>query len=88
MHPYSEYLQEFVYTKNRLTQGGKFKDDFRISSWGRLLRKLWIDELPMILNLLKGEIKLVGVRPVSAHYLSLYTSEFQTRRQNYRRDRV
>lgn len=84
MHPYSEYLQEFIYTKNKLSEGGKFKYDFRISSWGRLLRKLWIDELPMILNLIRGEIKLVGVRPVSAHYLSLYSSEFQTRRQKYK----
>ena len=84
MHPYSEFLQEFVYYKNRLTAGGKFKDDFRISSWGRLLRKLWIDELPMLLNLFKGEIKLVGVRPVSNHYLSLYSDDFRQRRIKYK----
>ena len=84
MHPYSEYIQEFVYDKNKLTEGGKFKDDFRISSWGRIFRKLWIDELPMLINLFRGEIKLVGVRPVSNHYLSLYSKEFQERRQKYK----
>jgi lipopolysaccharide/colanic/teichoic acid biosynthesis glycosyltransferase len=84
MHPYSEYIQEFVYDKNKLTEGGKFKDDFRISSWGRIFRKLWIDELPMLINLVRGEIKLVGVRPVSNHYLSLYSKEFQERRQKYK----
>ena len=50
MHPYSEYLQEFVYDKNNLSDGGKFNYDFRISSWGKILRKLWIDELPMLIN--------------------------------------
>jgi len=84
MHPYSEYLQEFVYDKNNLSEGGKFKDDFRVSSWGRILRKLWIDELPMLINLLRGEIKLVGVRPVSSHYLTLYSKEFQALRKKYK----
>ena len=41
------------------------------------MRKLWIDELPMIWNLLRGDIKLVGVRPLSPHYFSLYTPEMQ-----------
>jgi lipopolysaccharide/colanic/teichoic acid biosynthesis glycosyltransferase len=84
MHPYSEFLQDFVYKKNKLSVGGKFKDDFRISSWGRILRKLWIDELPMLINLFRGQIKLVGVRPVSNHYLSLYSQEFQERRIKYK----
>ena len=84
MHPYSEYLQEFIYKKNKLSVSGKFKDDFRISYWGKTLRKFWIDELPMIINLFRGELKLVGVRPVSNHYLSLYSQEFQERRKKYK----
>lgn len=84
MHPYSEYLQEFVYNQNNLSEGGKFKNDFRISSWGKFLRKFWIDELPMFVNLFKREMKLVGVRPVSPHYLSLYSPEFQQRRKKYK----
>ena len=77
MRPYSEYLQEYVFQKNDLKEGGKIKDDFRISPEGKILRKFWIDELPMIFNLLKGEMKLVGVRPLSQHYFSLYTKELQ-----------
>jgi len=84
MHPYSEYLQEFIYDRNKLSEGGKFKDDFRIPGWGRTLRKLWIDELPMLINLVRGEIKLVGVRPVSNHYLGLYSDEFRARREKYK----
>ena len=77
MHPFSEYLQEYVFKKNNLQDGGKIKDDFRISPEGRFLRKFWIDELPMFYNLLKGEMKLFGVRPLSQHYFSLYTKELQ-----------
>ena len=84
MHPYSEYIQEYVFTKNQLQEGGKFKDDFRISTAGRIMRKLWIDELPMLINILSGDLKLVGVRPLSFHYYSLYTKELQERRSKHR----
>ncbi len=77
MHPYSEYIQDYMYEKNNLQNGGKINNDFRITSWGRMFRKLWIDELPMIGNLLKGEMKIVGVRPLSRHYFSLYTEEMK-----------
>lgn len=80
MHAYSEYLQPYIYQKNNLKEGGKFADDFRISSWGRFLRKFWLDELPMLVNIVKGEMKLVGVRPLSPHYFSLYTPEMQALR--------
>ena len=84
MHPYSEYIQEFIYKHNRLQEGGKIKDDFRIPVWGTILRKLWIDELPMIFNWLKGELKLVGARPISAHYLSLYSKKHQGKRKHFK----
>lgn len=80
MHPYAEYLQPFVYEHFNLEEGGKFKSDFRISYWGRIFRKLWIDELPMLINYFKRELKLVGVRPLSSHYLSLYTVELKEKR--------
>jgi lipopolysaccharide/colanic/teichoic acid biosynthesis glycosyltransferase len=82
MHPFSEYLQEYVYNKNQLKEGGKIKNDFRISPEGRIFRKFWIDELPMFINFFKGEMKLVGVRPLSEHFFSLYTKELQTLRIN------
>ena len=84
MHPYSEYLQEYVYKKHSLEKGGKFKDDFRVSTLGKIMRKFWIDELPMLINLLRGDLKIVGVRPLSKHYFSLYTQELQERRIKYK----
>ena len=84
MHPYSEYLQEFIYYNNHLEIGGKFKDDFRIPKWGAVFRKLFLDELPMIVNILKGDLKFVGVRPISKQYLSLYDEEFRKRRCKYK----
>lgn len=84
MHPYSEYIQEFVYDANNLEAGGKLKDDFRVTSWGRVLRKLWIDELPMFINFFKGDLKLVGVRPLSGHFLSLYDESLRLRRVKHK----
>ncbi|GAB1403456.1 hypothetical protein MASR1M74_06340 [Lentimicrobium sp.] len=77
MHPYSEYLQEYIYNNNNLCANGKIKDDYRVTRIGKLARKFWIDELPMLINLMRGELKLVGVRPLSKHYFSLYTPELQ-----------
>lgn len=77
MHPYSEYIQAYIYEKNNLQEGGKFKEDFRINRMGKYMRKMWIDELPMLINVLKGEMKIVGIRPLSEHYFSLYTKELQ-----------
>ncbi len=59
MHPYSEYLQEYILERNGLDKGGKFKGDFRITGWGKILRRYWLDELLMIINLFKGDLKIV-----------------------------
>ncbi len=80
MYPYSEYLQEYIYEHNNLQDGGKFKDDFRISPTGKFIRKMWIDEIPMFFNLLKGDIKIFGVRPLSNQYFGLYPKELQVLR--------
>ncbi|MCR4659099.1 MAG: sugar transferase [Bacteroidales bacterium] len=77
MYSYSEYIQPYVYEQQQLKDGGKVRDDYRINFWGRLLRPIWLDELPMLYNLLRGDIKLVGVRPLSHHYFSLYTPEMR-----------
>lgn len=81
MHPFSEYLQQYVYDQHQLEKGGKFKDDFRVTRWGALMRKLWIDELPMLYNWLRGDLQLVGVRPLSRQYLELYTPEHRALRK-------
>lgn len=80
MHPYSEYLQDFVFQKNDLQDGGKIKNDFRVTNWGKWFRKLWIDELPMFINVFKGQMKIVGVRPLSRHYFNLYPEDLQNLR--------
>ena len=80
MHAYSEYLQEYVYMKNQLQEGGKFSNDFRVTAAGRFMRRFWLDELPMIFNLLQGDMKIVGVRPLSKHYFNLYTDELKAKR--------
>ena len=77
MYSYSEYLQDYMYEHGGLQEGGKFRDDCRINFWGRILRRTFLDELPMTVNLLKGQVKLVGVRPLSRQYFSLYSPEMQ-----------
>ncbi|MCE1156304.1 MAG: sugar transferase, partial [Bacteroidales bacterium] len=84
MYAYSEFLQEYMYKTYDLQDGGKFTKDIRVSSWGRFMRKYFLDELPMVWNILKGEMKLVGVRPLSNQYLSLYTEEVQQLRRQYK----
>ena len=84
MHPYSEYVQDYIYKQYDLQDGGKFRDDFRITSWGAASRKIWLDELPMLINLFKGNMKFVGVRPLSKHYYELYKKELQERRIKYK----
>ena len=84
MHAYSEYLQEYIFQKNHLQEGGKFKNDFRITSEGKFFRKFWIDELPMFINLLRGDMKMVGVRPLSSQYFNLYSKELKEKRSKHK----
>jgi lipopolysaccharide/colanic/teichoic acid biosynthesis glycosyltransferase len=84
MNPYSEYLQNYVYDNYNLKEGGKFNNDFRITSWGKFLRKYWLDEIPMIYNLIKGELKLFGVRPLSKQYFELYDDELKILRNKHK----
>ena len=84
MYPYSEYLQNYIFKHNNLESGGKFKNDYRIIRIGNLMRKYWIDEIPMLINLLKGDIKLFGVRPLSEQYFNLYTQELKELRIKFK----
>ncbi|MEJ2594046.1 MAG: sugar transferase [bacterium] len=80
MHAYSEYLQDYVYSQNHLQEGGKFANDFRITTEGKFFRKFWLDEVPMLFNVLKGDMKIVGVRPLSRQYFNLYSDELKAKR--------
>lgn len=84
MHAYSEYLQEYIYKRNKLQEGGKFAGDFRVTASGKIMRKFWLDELPMFFNLINGDMKLVGVRPLSKHYFNLYSEELKEKRLQFK----
>jgi lipopolysaccharide/colanic/teichoic acid biosynthesis glycosyltransferase len=82
MHPYSEFIHKYMIENYGFNEKGKIKNDFRTSGWGKFLRKTWIDEIPQIINLLKGDMKIFGVRPVSESYLSTLSRDFQEVRNN------
>ena len=63
--------------------GALLSDELRLSSFGKFLRSTSLDELPELWNVLKGEMSLVGPRPLLTQYLPLYTSE-QARRHDVR----
>ncbi|WP_317969404.1 sugar transferase [Paenibacillus sp. CCS19] len=63
--------------------GQLLPDEVRLTPFGKLLRKLSLDELPQLLNVIRGEMSLVGPRPLLMEYLSLYTEE-QARRHDVR----
>ena len=75
MFPFSEFLQKRIFEDHGLTSTGKFRDDFRLTDYGKFLRKYWLDELPQIFDWLRGDVKLVGMRATSPHFLSLYPKE-------------
>ena len=84
MYPFSEFIQKDVFEENNLDASGKFLNDFRITSWGRILRKYFIDEIRHLYNWLRSDINLVGVRAISKHYYSLYPKELQELRINFK----
>ncbi|MGE0568923.1 MAG: sugar transferase [Bacteroidia bacterium] len=84
MHPYAEYLQDYVLKLNGYAESGKPKDDFRLTPWGRFLRRYWLDELPQLINVCKGEMKLVGVRPISERYFQDIPRDLQRLRKLFK----
>ena len=79
------YGKPFVYYKFRTmsdvrdVHGELLPDELRLARLGRLLRSLSLDELPALLNVIRGEMSLVGPRPLYVKYLDRYTPE-QARR--------
>lgn len=65
------------------SRGELLPDEQRLTSFGKLLRSTSLDELPELINILKGDMSVVGPRPLLVRYLPLY-NEHQLRRQEVR----
>lgn len=70
-------------TDKRDGEGNLLPDEDRLPSFGRFLRSTSLDELPELINVLKGDMSLVGPRPLLVQYLPRY-SDFQARRHEVR----
>src|SRR5690606_1871893 len=77
-------LYKFRTMRDAYDQGGQpLPDAQRLTAFGRFLRSTSLDELPELLNVLKGEMSIVGPRPLLMQYLERYTPE-QARRHDVR----
>jgi len=84
MHPYSQYIQDYVVKMNGYNEVGKPNYDFRITAWSSIFRKLHIDELPQLLNVLKGDLNIVGVRPLTKFGFESLPLDLQQERIKYK----
>ena len=69
-------LIKFRTMDNRKDKNGKLlPDDVRLNKYGRILRATSLDELPELINILKGDMAIIGPRPLLVKYLPLYNEE-------------
>lgn len=78
------YVVKFKTMTDERDESGKLMpDEERLTKVGRFVRSISIDELPQLINVLKGDMSLIGPRPLLMQYLPLYTPE-QARRHEVR----
>ena len=76
--PFSIYKFHTM-SDTRDKQGNLLPDEMRLTRFGRFLRSTSLDELPELFNILRGEMSLVGPRPLLMEYLPLYSPEQRRR---------
>lgn len=84
LHAKPFYVLKFRTMNNKCDEKGNLlPDEDRVTLLGKILRKLSLDELPQLINVIKGDMSLVGPRPLLMEYLPLYSPE-QARRHEVR----
>lgn len=78
------YMYKFrTMTNEEDSEGNLLPDDIRLTKFGKLLRSTSLDELPGLLNIFKGDMSVIGPRPLLVQYLPLY-NERQKKRHDVR----
>ncbi|MBE1286471.1 MAG: lipid carrier--UDP-N-acetylgalactosaminyltransferase [Alteromonadaceae bacterium] len=84
LHGEKFYVIKFKTMRDITNKSGELlPDDMRMTKLGRLLRKSSLDELPQLLNVLKGDMSFIGPRPFLYEYMNVY-SENEKKRHNVR----
>jgi lipopolysaccharide/colanic/teichoic acid biosynthesis glycosyltransferase len=68
-------------TDQKDVNGNLLPDNLRITTFGKLVRKTSVDEIPQLINVLRGDMSIVGPRPLRVYYLPLYSKEQNRRHQ-------
>jgi sugar transferase EpsL len=76
-----ELIKFRTMTDERDPRGALLPDEIRLTSFGRRMRRLSLDELPTLWNVVRGEMSLVGPRPLLVQYLERYTPEQRRRHE-------
>ena len=73
---------KFKTMNDKKCKNGKLLSDYQRLTWfGKIVRKTSLDEIPQLINVLKGDMSLIGPRPLLPEYLELY-DDFQKQRHN------